>query len=656
MSDLSPEEAAALKEVFREQAEELLETYGRQAMELDGSAKPQELLKGLQRVVHTLKGDSMALELEKLATMAHRLEDLLAALSHEANAVGQGFVDLLLACGDAMSEMLGAYCAVPPRAPNDHAALRRRLDGAMSALQASSEGGLERKSPRYRLSLTFSRDCKMKSVGTFLVRQRLQELGEIVSMTPDPDGPDIETARSWQLEIETDTDPQAVKRAAKVPGVTARASLKVQEGAPLGAGRSEHAPSESTSGVTPALSAGNYLRVEVSKVDRIMNLVGELVIGRSMVAQAIHDLQDGRDDVASRLSDANNFLGRSLTELQAAVLKTRMVPVDTVFRRFPRVVREVARSSGKNVELEIRGASTELDKGIIDVIGEPLLHLVRNAIDHGLESEEDRRAARKSATGKLVIAAGYEGNHVHITVEDDGRGIDIDRVVSRATGLGLVTSEEAKSLGREEALDFIFAPGFTTRERVSTLSGRGIGLDVVKSTIESLKGTIEVTTSPSEGTRFLIRLPLTVAILQALLVRAADRIFALPLTSVLEIVRLSADQSGSILGNDVFRFRDRVIPRFRLRELLELQQSAGEASGKGFVLVVGEAERRVAMVVDRIVGEHELVVKPIEDPLARSPGIAGASILGDGKVVLILNVRGLTERRQRQNGRAETLA
>lgn len=655
MSDLSPEEAAALREVFREQAEELLEAYGRHALELEGSAQSSDVLKVLQRIVHTIKGDSMALEFDRLATMAHRLEDLLAALGKEVEPVGQAFIDLLLACGDAMGDLLGAYCATPARPAKDHATLRRRLDGALAALETAAQ---EPEARCYRVSVSFSSECKMRSVGTFLIRQRLETIASIVSTEPDPDSPDIEKSRTWVLEIESSAEPNEIKQAARVPGVSSRVSVRALESTPsvsVTKAAAERSPSSDAATSSPS-SASSYLRVEVGKVDRIMNLVGELVIGRSMVAQVLHDLGSGGDDVAGRLADASNFLGRSLTELQAAVLKIRMVPVDTVFRRFPRVVREVARSSGKNVELGIHGATTELDKSIVDVIGEPLLHLVRNAIDHGLEDEQGRRTSGKSVAGRLVISAGYEGNHVHIVVEDDGKGIDLDRVAKRATDLGLVEREEARNLGREEILDFLFAPGFSTRENVSALSGRGIGLDVVKSTIESLKGTIDVSSTPGAGTRFLIRLPLTVAILQALLVRSAGRIFALPLSSVLEIVRLSTEQSGSILGQGVFRFRERVLPLFRLRELLELEATEEETRDRGFVLVVGEAERRVALLVDKIVGEHELVVKPIEDPLARSPGIAGASILGDGKVVLILNGRGLTERSQRLNGRAETLA
>jgi two-component system chemotaxis sensor kinase CheA len=397
--------------------------------------------------------------------------------------------------------------------------------------------------------------------------------------------------------------------------------------------------------------------VEVSKIDRIMNLVGELVIGRSMVTQALSDLsiEDARALAVDRLNDANAFLERTMTELQAAVLKIRMVPVEHVFRRFPRVVRDLAHSRGKQAELEVQGGLTELDKSIVDALGEPLLHLVRNAIDHGLESPRERELMGKPPVGKLKLAAFYEGNHAHVVVEDDGRGIDLRRVGERAVEVGLVDSSALGTMTASDVLNVIYQPGFSTRETVSDVSGRGIGMDVVRESIENLKGVIELTTAPGKGTRFLIRLPLTLAILRAVLVEVAGKAFAVPLTGVLEIVRIAREARASVLGQGVLHWRDQVVPLVSLREALGLPRVSGEGSGRDFVLLVGEAERRVGLVAEAILGEQELVVKPIEDPLARSPGIAGASILGDGRVVLILHTRGLLDRSGGLSRRVEVL-
>jgi two-component system chemotaxis sensor kinase CheA len=374
-----------------------------------------------------------------------------------------------------------------------------------------------------------------------------------------------------------------------------------------------------------------------------------------MVAQALTDLSNGGGGNAhDRLGDANGFLERTLTELQAAVLKIRMVPVEHVFRRFPRVVRDVAHSRGKDVELEIQGGLTELDKSIVDALGEPLLHLVRNAVDHGLESPEERVRAGKPRRGRLLLSAFYEGNHAHVVVEDDGRGIDVARVARQAVTGGLIESSQLDQMASSEILNTIYQPGFSTRDEVSDISGRGIGMDVVRESIENLKGVIELETAPGRGTRFLIRLPLTLAILRAVLVEVADKAFAVPLTAVLEIVSLDSDRARTVLGRGVLQWRDQVVPLVSLRQALGLPPSSNGLD-RAFVLLVGEAERRVGLVAERLLGEQELVAKPIEDTLARSPGIAGASILGNGRVVLILHTRGLLDSTVSRSRKVEAL-
>ncbi len=376
-----------------------------------------------------------------------------------------------------------------------------------------------------------------------------------------------------------------------------------------------------------------------------MNLVGELVIGRSMVAQALADMSGDAVEggVEDLLSDANGFLERTLTELQAAVLKIRMVPVEHVFKRFPRLVRDLAHSRGKQVELHIQGGMTELDKSIVDALGEPLLHLVRNAIDHGIETPEERSASGKAPKALLTISAFYEGNHAHVVVEDDGRGIDVARVAQRAVTQGILEPSELDSLAPEEILNTIYHPGFSTADAISDVSGRGVGMDIVRESIANLKGVIELETAPGRGTRFLIRLPLTLAILRAVLVEVGDQTFAVPLTSVLEIIRLVPEQARTVLGHGVLHWRNQVVPLVSLKEVLDVPSSKAEDDRGAFVLLVGEAERRVGLIAERLVGEQELVVKPIEDVLTRSPGIAGASILGNGRVVLILHTRGLLD-------------
>ena len=671
MSDdvyLTPEELLALKTTFYVQTREMLEAFSQRVLALEGSGESKEVLRALERTVHTIKGDSMALGFEALAKLAHRLEDYFRSLRDSA-VLDRQAIDLVLACGDTMTELLEAYCAETPKPIPSIESLCEKLAPAVEPCTMEM-AMVEEPPPRgrvYRLTVWFAKDCQMRSAGTFLVRQRLSKLGRIRSANPDPESPEIETTPQWVVELEASGAKEEIRRAARVPGVTSRVMLREQKlpaRPPLGpsAAESEDEGSFARTAPTSSTVVSDQLRVEVSKIDRIMNLVGELVIGRSMVTQALSELSSGdaQGTAADRLNDANGFLERTMTELQAAVLKIRMVPVEHVFRRFPRVVRDLAHSRGRRVDLDIQGGLTELDKSIVDALGEPLLHLVRNAIDHGLEGPRERELAGKSPAGKLKLAAFYEGNHAHVVVEDDGRGIDLARVGERAVAMGLIDASQLDALTPSDILNTIYQPGFSTRETVSDISGRGIGMDVVRESIENLKGVIELSTAPGKGTRFLIRLPLTLAILRAVLVEVAGKAFAIPLTGVLEIVRLPRDRATSILGHGVLHWRDQVVPLISLREALgfsaETEPSTPPtARGRDFVLLVGEAERRIGLLAEGLLGEQELVVKPIEDPLARSPGVAGASILGDGRVVLILHTRGLLDKHVSLSRKVEVL-
>lgn len=663
MSDesyLTPDELAALKATFHVQTREILADFSDRALALESADDVAETVRALERAVHTIKGDSMALGLDSLSTLAHRLEDYFRRL-RDIDVVGREEIDLVLASGDTMAELLDAYCAEGERPIPSCEPLLERLSSATAAITRESpfEGRL------YRLQVSFAKDCQMRSAGAFLVRRRIEKLARVLATHPDPESSEIESARQWAVDLESGAGKDEIRRAARVPGVTARVVLKqLRPGERRAAAGVEREPVAVDEDVSLGKAQGSYssgasdqLRVEVSKIDRIMNLVGELVIGRSMVAQALRDLSRGRPTkgAVNRLDDANGFLERTLTELQAAVLKIRMVPVEHVFRRFPRMVRDLAHSRDRKVELSIEGGLTELDKSIVDALGEPLLHLVRNAIDHGLESPVERVERGKSPVGHLKLAAFYEGNHAHVVIEDDGRGIDIARVGERAVTLGLLEPSQLDTMTASDVLNTIYEPGFSTRETVSEVSGRGIGMDVVREAIENLKGVIELETAPGKGTRFVIRLPLTLAILRAVLVEVAGKAFAVPLTGVLEIVRLARDHAASIRGQGVLHWRNQVVPLISLRDALGLGTTSTSSEGGGFVLLVGEAERRVGLVAEGLLGEQELVVKPIEDPLSRSPGVAGASILGDGRVVLILHTRGLLDKHVSLSRRVEVL-
>lgn len=373
-----------------------------------------------------------------------------------------------------------------------------------------------------------------------------------------------------------------------------------------------------------------FLKIEPERVDRIMNLVGELVIGRSMLSQLTSEVNNlGTDSIAMRLENLNSSFERTLSDLQRSVMKVRMLPVDLIFRRFPRIVRDLSAEKGKSVRLKIQGENTELDKGIVDVIGEPLLHIVRNAIDHGIETPEERKASGKPEEGLLSLKAFHQGNQMVIEIEDDGRGIDTDRLKERAIQKGLISSDDAKKMSAKEAMNLIFLSGFSTAESITEMSGRGVGMDIVKDAVESLRGIIDITSEKNRGTNITLRLPLTLAIIKSILFTYKDETFALPLTSVTEIIRAFPEELDTIAGSPVLRHRKGIIP------LISIDGKHVESS-RYFIILIGVAQMRAGLITEKIIGEEELVIKSLDDKT--STGLAaGASILGDGRVVLILD-------------------
>jgi len=379
----------------------------------------------------------------------------------------------------------------------------------------------------------------------------------------------------------------------------------------------------------------------------VLNLVGELIIGKSMLHQAINEFSKRfpKDPLRARFADMMAYQSQSLNELQRSVMKIRMVPVEQLFRRFPRVVRDVARMRSKDVAFETAGAETDLDKSILDALADPMMHLVRNAVDHGIETPAERVAAGKPEQGTVKLEAYHQGNQVVIEVNDDGRGIDPQRVISRAISTGVVTAEEAARMTDSEILNLIFEPGFSTAEEITEISGRGVGLDVVKTILERMKGSVQIRSRVGEGTTFSLKVPLTLAIIRALLFRVGARLYAVPLGSVLEIARANESDFHRVDNREVLQLRDDVLTLVRPGRLAAKNGKNG--SGKVFIIVVTLADRKFGLIVDKLVGEEELVIKALDDHLISTDVVSGASILGDGAVVLILNVAAVIERLSR---------
>ena len=390
-------------------------------------------------------------------------------------------------------------------------------------------------------------------------------------------------------------------------------------------------------------TAENILRVEAGRIDSVLNLVGELIIGKSMLQQALNEFgkRYPKELLRGKFADAMAFQSRVLNDLQRSVMKIRMVPVDQLFRRFPRIVRDVARQCGREVDLELSGQETDLDKGILDAIAEPLTHLVRNAVSHGIEPAEQRRSLGKPPRGKIRLNAFHQGNQVVVEIGDDGRGIDAQKIRSKAIELGIVKPEEAARMSEAETLELIFKPGFSTAEEVTEVSGRGVGMDVVQSVLHRLKATIHIETRPGQGTTFRLKLPLTLAIIKALMFWVEQRLYAIPLNAVNQIARTTEAEVHQVDNYEVLQLRNQVLPLLRLGRRAEAQ--VDRKSSKLFVLVITVGEKKFGLIVDALEGEEELVIKALDDQTFVTDLVNGASILGDGKVVLILNLPAVVE-------------
>ena len=536
--------------------------------------------------------------------------------------------------------------------------------------------------------------CPMRAAALQLVRNVLEETGTLLAIQPED--PSAKNISLIEAAVATDVQVDWLVRKCQIPAVVSDIMVRPYEGRGTHAGRADKKlpttvsadrPTTVTTPLSqdgpvssraeqnweqPAATPGpsrepatqpaagapasattatdSILRVDVDRIDALMNLVGELIIGKSMLQQTIAQFENRfrKDPLHIRFQDTLAFQARVLSEMQKSVMKIRMVPVEQLFRRFPRLVRDVSKACGREVHLEISGEDTDLDKSILDVIAEPLTHILRNAVDHGIEPPNERVAMGKPEYGTVSLKAYHQGNQMVIQVSDDGRGIDRNKVVARAIESKIVTREEVADFNDSEALDLIFHPGLSTAEEVTTISGRGVGMDVVKTVLERLKGSVHIETRPGAGTTFYLKVPLTLAIIQALLFRTGQRLYALPLNSVIEITRAYERDFHRVDLREVLQLREHIITLVRLSKLGS--QTAVAPSQKKFVIVVSLNGNRFGLVVDKLVGEQELVIKALDDEWVATDLVSGASILGDGTVVLVLNMAALIAKLGRERG------
>jgi two-component system, chemotaxis family, sensor kinase CheA len=680
--NFSPNEhTSELRELFFESAEEILQGMNEAALALEKRPDDTEQLRHVRRAVHTLKGDSAACGFRELSELAHSLEDVLAPELPLENA--GAVAGVVLTAADTFHEMLSAYRNDLHPAPAS--ALQEDIKRLLqkSPVEQQHTLGHETKiewteyeqlmiaealrggESVYKILLFVNPDAPLPAAAFELARKALEGSGKVLALHPK-ESAGMERISRISAAVSTTHPADWVRKRCQVPSIIEKLDLEllsVEKSEPrdlleilLEAEAAATAASVKTDPLNPVASweqphhdsnltvnqpqpaPENSLRVDAARIDTVMNLIGELIISKSMLQRTVTEFerQHMRDPLRAKFYDALAFQSRVLGELQHSVMKIRMVPVEQLFRRFPRIVRDVAKARKKDVALEITGQNTDLDKSILDALAEPLAHLIRNAADHGIESPTERQAAGKPPRGTIRLNAYHDCDHVVIEVSDDGRGLDGDKILRRAVERGILSSDEALRMKEYDVLQLAFTPGLSTADEVTEISGRGVGLDIVKAALERLKGSVELKSEITKGTTFRLLVPFTLASIQALLFRAHGRLYAVPLGSVIEITRINEEEIHRVDDHEVFRLRDKVLTLVRL-ELLGTAV-VKERAKRLFVLVIGTGNRRFGLAVDSLMGEEELVIKALDDPLLSSPLVSGASILGDGTVVLILNV------------------
>ena len=574
---------------FLNESEELLQGMDQDMLALESAPQDSALINRIFRALHTIKGTSGFLGLDPLVKLSHCAEDVLNMLRRGECLPSRRMMDALLSTRDQLGRMLD--------------------------------------------------DLRSGKVVEYALDDLLSELEQVLK-PPSAPAPHLGEILVSKGTIPAEALESALREQASQEQPRKLGEILVQQGAASPAQVGE-ALIQQRAGVKAAAESMT-MRVDVGKLDQLINLVGELVLERNRLLRLGHDLATG----ALEREFFDDALGRSMArlsfvteELQIASLKTRMVPIESVFRRFPRLVRDVSRTLDKQVELILEGQETEIDKTMSELIGDPLVHLVRNSLDHGIEAPSARTAAGKPAHGTIRMEAAQEGDQIVITISDDGAGIDPERVLAKAVEKGILAPDRARTLSKREVLDLIFLPGFSTAKKVNDLSGRGVGMDVVRTNLHKLNGTVALDSVAGQGTTVRLRVPLTLAILPVLMVEAAGEVYALPLRAVLETVRIEPRELHYVEGSEVLQLRGHTLPLLRLHQIFGLPAAEGQGGQRAVVLSIGN--QRAALLVDRFIGQESTVIKPLGHYLQGSAQLAGATISGDGRVRLVLDPAGL---------------
>ena len=583
---------------FINESKELLENLDNDLISLESDVENDDLINRIFRAVHTIKGTSSFLGFEQMIMLGHATEDVLHLLRSGDRTVSPDVMDILLETTDKLKILVKQI--------QDDQIQDIDLSHVMMRLEEVAKGK----------SVVESREKDLGSDSNLL-----GEFGVInatdASTNQWDDPPDN--------NIEQSADPSTTRS---------------QDGPAV-----KHSPSKT--GTTFKDIGASTIRVDVNCLDDLMNLVGELVLERNRLIQInrAYGVGEDIDQFVEKVADATEKIQYVTNELQQAVLKTRMIPINRLFRKFPRMIRQIARDLNREVAFSIVGGETELDKTVLDHLHDPLVHLLRNAVGHGIEPPEVREAKGKSRKGSITLSASQEGNLIVVRVKDDGRGIDLEAVQNKALERGLITPSTLETMDAHQIMHLIFEPGFSTAGKVSNVSGRGVGMDVVRTNVRDLNGMVDVANSPEGGTEFILKLPLTLAVIQALMVGVGCDVYAIPLTSVVETLHIHSRQIKQVRQQAVIQHRDSVIPLLYLGELFNFEQTENcQKQDDAYVVLIRIAEKRFGLIVDRLLGQEEVVIKSLGEYLGNVPGIAGGTITGDGHVRLIVDCASVADR------------
>ncbi len=620
-SMLTDPEMKEIVESFIIETKEILEKLDLNLIELENRPKDNDLLNEVFRSFHTIKGTSGFLGLDRLSKVTHRCEDLLNKLRKGEAELNSELMDGILMAYDKIQEMLvNIESNLSDDVPIDETI--EVLNGLLSNLESNSGGAQQAASKT---------EAQNKEVGVEVVQEEAkEEAKEQGSIQQEQSNP-----KEGQPEVQEETAEEQVKDQDEQDETQEEDNKAPEEHNKL-----SKEPRRAPKIDTGIKKAENTIRVDVERLDELLTIASELVLGRNRLAQVNSEvaMEFEGTKISRDLADAAKQIDLMTNELQLVVMKTRMVKIGKVFNRFPRLMRDLAKETKKEINLVLRGEDTELDKTLIEEINDPLVHLIRNSADHGIEPPEVREKAGKDRTGTVTLSAEQEGNQIIITIEDDGKGIDPEFIKEKAISKGLITREKTRELSRQECYNLIFLPGFSTAEVVTNVSGRGVGMDVVKTNVMKLRGIISIDSVVGKGTKMIIKLPLTLAIIPGLIVKVKSEIVIIPLNSVIEVVRVHVEDVFLVNQCETIRRRDNVIPLVEIDKLLYNDHLNDDKRIWQYVVIVGLAEKRFGIKVDGLLGQKEVVIKSLGNYLGTIEGIAGSTIMGDGTVVMIVDI------------------